>query len=146
MAALCRFIIWRVIMNKRKVKLKDGEVESFWYKENKNPCGCGSNVFHKELEGIRLFGVCNACDEDLYEFSYEEDYIENSEWSNNEPPIENKKYNVSFEYIKGICKHKATGYEDGNNIATCRNENNIPKGCSWGKCNEEMCPVLKEGL
>lgn len=55
--------------------------------------------------------------------------------------------NVSFEFIKENCKHGAMGHEDGMGsdvIETCRHESNKPKGCSWGDCNKEVCPILKE--
>lgn len=32
----------------------------------RNPCGCGSNCFHYEREGGTVYGVCNACDADIY--------------------------------------------------------------------------------
>jgi len=69
-------------MSNRKIKLKDGEIESFWYKGEKNPCKCGSNLFHKEYEGKHLYGVCNACDRDVYELEFKEEYVKNSEWDN----------------------------------------------------------------
>ena len=65
---------------KRKVKLKDGKIENFWIKGEFNPCGCGSNVFHKIYDGKHLYGVCNACKKDIYEFDFEQEYIDNSEW------------------------------------------------------------------
>lgn len=64
----------------RKIKLIDGEIQSFFIKKTLNPCGCGSNVYHQEFDGEKLFGVCNACKRDIYEFEYDEDYIKNSEW------------------------------------------------------------------
>jgi len=67
-------------MSNRKVKLKDGEIESFWYKEDMNPCGCGSNLFHEVYDGKHLYGACNSCDTDIYEFKFEQEYIEKSEW------------------------------------------------------------------
>ena len=67
-------------MTKRKVKLKDGEINSFWYKGDRNPCGCGSNLFHEVYDGEHLYGVCNACNRDIYEFEFEQDYIDKSEW------------------------------------------------------------------
>jgi len=69
-------------MNNRKIKLKDGEIEGFWIKGERNPCGCGSNCFHEEYDGKILYGVCNACKSDIYEFKYDEAYINNSEWKN----------------------------------------------------------------
>jgi hypothetical protein len=65
---------------KRKTKLKDGEIQSFYIKGEKNPCGCGSNCFHKQDDGEKIYGVCNACKQDIYEYlerdtSGEWDYI-----------------------------------------------------------------------
>lgn len=68
------------IINKRKIKLLDGEIQSFWFKSERNPCGCGSNLFHEEFNGKTLYGVCNACDSDIYELKFDADYIEKSEW------------------------------------------------------------------
>lgn len=31
-----------------------------------NPCGCGSNCYHYEREDGVVYGVCNACDVDIY--------------------------------------------------------------------------------
>lgn len=66
----------------RKIKLLEGEIHSFIVKAQRNPCGCGSNCFHKEFDGKTLYGVCNACDRDIYEFKWDENYIKNSEWKN----------------------------------------------------------------
>ena len=40
-----------------------------YFSQGKNPCGCGGNVFHKEYDAIndKIYGVCNACGEDIYE-------------------------------------------------------------------------------
>ncbi len=52
---------------KRKTKLKDGEVEAFWIKGERNPCGCGGNVFFVQDDGKKMYGVCSACKRDIYE-------------------------------------------------------------------------------
>lgn len=52
------------------------------------------------------------------------------------------KYTVTFEWIKNICKCNEWGYEEGGCISTCRNKANVPQGHSWGKCNEESCPLI----
>ena len=57
-------------------------------------------------------------------------------------------YQVSFQWIKEICKYNHIGLDGESHlddawIATCRNKNNHPKGCSWGECNSEVCPLLK---
>lgn len=43
------------------------EIWSFIHKGKSNPCGCGSNCFHKEYDGKRILYVCNACNQHLYE-------------------------------------------------------------------------------
>lgn len=50
----------------RKTKLKNGEIETFFVKGEMNPCGCGSNCFHKEDDGYKTYGVCNSCGKDIY--------------------------------------------------------------------------------
>lgn len=56
-------------MSKRKIKLLDGDIQSFWIKGEKNPCGCGSNCFHKESNEKEVYGVCNSCGLDIYNYS-----------------------------------------------------------------------------
>jgi len=55
-------------MGIRKTKLKNGTVECFFIKGETNPCGCGSNCFHQEDDGVKTYGVCNACQQDIYEY------------------------------------------------------------------------------
>ncbi|AJD29065.1 hypothetical protein FDE98_19715 [Clostridium sporogenes] len=63
-------------MNKRKVRYKNGEWQDFWFKGKRNPCGCGSNIFHEELLiNGKVIGVCNACNEGIYEFNYTKEEI-----------------------------------------------------------------------
>ena len=45
----------------------DGEIQSFMVKGQRNPCGCGSNIYHQQSDGVKTFGVCNACNRDIYE-------------------------------------------------------------------------------
>ena len=61
---------------KRKIKLLDGEIESFWIKSERNPCGCGSNVFHIVDDGLHIIGVCNSCSLDIYEYKEREEFNE----------------------------------------------------------------------
>lgn len=37
--------------------------------DRNNPCNCGSNCYHLEYNKIdnKIYGVCNACDTDIYE-------------------------------------------------------------------------------
>ncbi|NFI08700.1 hypothetical protein FDF97_16180 [Clostridium botulinum] len=76
-------------MNKRKVMYKNGEWQDFWFKGKRNPCGCGSNIFHEELLiNGKVIGVCNACNEDIYEFNYTKEEIKKIEWKD--------KHSISF--------------------------------------------------
>ena len=43
-------------------------------KGENNPCGCGSNCYHDEYDGKKIYGVCNACDTDIYELK--DEYVE----------------------------------------------------------------------
>ena len=64
----------------RKVECKDGKNIDYWFKGEYNPCKCGSNLFHHELdENNRLFGVCNACGKDIYEFKFDESVLK-AQW------------------------------------------------------------------
>ena len=64
------------IPEKRKIQYyDDGEYyHNYWVKGENNPCGCGSNVYHLEYDGKKIYGVCNACNTDIYE--YKDEYIE----------------------------------------------------------------------
>lgn len=55
-------------MDKRKTKMLNGEVHTFFIKGQRNPCGCGSNCFHKVDDGMKTYGVCNACNRYIYEY------------------------------------------------------------------------------
>ena len=57
--------------------------------------------------------------------------------------INDKKY-ICFDYenwIK-IYQYCKIGSKDGRFINTCRKPDMIPKGCSWGECNEKVCPYF----
>lgn len=60
----------------RNIKLIDGEIESFIIKGERNPCGCGSNCFHKENTDIATYGVCNSCGSDIYRYNEKEEFKE----------------------------------------------------------------------
>jgi len=61
---------------KRQIKLLDGEIHTFFIKGQKNPCGCGSNCYHEENTENETFGVCNACDRDIYTYDKKEEFKE----------------------------------------------------------------------
>lgn len=61
----------------RKVELLDHKIKSYMLKGTDNPCGCGSNVFHLESDDNHVYGVCNACKSDIYEYT---DYFNFKEW------------------------------------------------------------------
>lgn len=67
-------------MRKRKIKLKDGEIQTFWMGGKANPCGCGANCFTEQYDGEVLYGVCSSCNSDIYKFKFDQEYIDNSEW------------------------------------------------------------------
>ena len=54
----------------------------YFSEEIKNPCGCGSNCFHYEDNGTDIYGVCNACGEDIYRVKpeYIEEFRQTGEW------------------------------------------------------------------
>jgi len=52
-------------------------------------------------------------------------------------------YKIYFDFIQNICKYKEYGFEENMTVDTCRHEENHPEGCSWGKCNEGICPLLR---
>ena len=55
-------------MTKRKIQYyEDGGIWCRMVKGKKNPCNCESNVFHLEYDGKTIYGVCNACNRDIYE-------------------------------------------------------------------------------
>lgn len=54
---------------KRKTQCyKDNKkIWCYYSSDSLNPCGCGSNCYHYEFDGKKIYGVCNACDTDIYE-------------------------------------------------------------------------------
>lgn len=54
-------------------------------------------------------------------------------------------YMVTFGWIKSLCPFCKPGFDEmvGYAADTCRHNDNKPKGCSWGECNEDICPLLK---
>lgn len=60
----------------RKIQYYKGtdRVKSYYSSGEMNPCGCGSNCFHYEYDGSKIYGVCNACDIDIYVLKNE--YVE----------------------------------------------------------------------
>ncbi len=61
------------IQPKRKIQYYDSgkQYHTYMVKEERNPCGCGSNCYHLEYDGEKIYGVCNACDTDIYEIKDE---------------------------------------------------------------------------
>lgn len=69
------------VIMKRKIRYRNGEWQDCWVKGQRNPCGCGSNVFHEELTSTgKVYGVCNVCGQDIYELDYTKEEIEQMEW------------------------------------------------------------------
>lgn len=51
---------------------------------------------------------------------------------------------MAFNTFQHICRYYHVGF-DQDRIAhdTCRYKANIPSGCSWGECKQEICPFLQ---
>lgn len=51
----------------------DNGIWCYFIKGEKNPCGCGSNCYHYEYDAVakKIYGVCNACNRDIYEVKEE---------------------------------------------------------------------------
>ena len=49
-------------------------IHSYYVPHERNPCGCGSNLYHLQYDVKNIYGVCNACKEDLY--IYNDDVIQ----------------------------------------------------------------------
>lgn len=55
------------------------------------------------------------------------------------------KINVVFDDWKGLCKYYHLDFdEDYGLMDSCRHSDNIPSGCSWGKCEKDKCPFLNK--
>lgn len=51
---------------------------------------------------------------------------------------------LSFNIFQHICKYYHIGYDQDRIVHdTCRYDANIPSGCSWGECKQEICPFLQ---
>ena len=50
------------------------KVHSYWNGGKRNPCNCGSNLYHYEYDGTNISGICNNCGTKLYEMK--EEYVE----------------------------------------------------------------------
>ncbi|WP_270466983.1 hypothetical protein [Butyribacter intestini] len=55
----------------RQMSHENGKVWCYYSSDSLNPCGCGSNCYHYEFDGKKIYGVCNACDTDIYEMKNE---------------------------------------------------------------------------
>ena len=49
-----------------------------------------------------------------------------------------------FQIITENCKHCQMGREDGEYIDTCRHADNKSERFSWGQCNINVCPFVKQ--
>lgn len=61
------------IQPKRKIQYYDSgnQYHTYMAGRDRNPCGCGSNCYHLEYDGEKIYGVCNACGIDIYEIKDE---------------------------------------------------------------------------
>ena len=52
--------------NNRKIKrhIEDGEPWTYFISGVR--CDCGANCYHYEYDGNTIYGVCNACERDIY--------------------------------------------------------------------------------
>lgn len=61
---------------KRKIQYTEypTDITNIWcyfISNEDNPCNCGSNLVHFELENNNIYGVCNACKTDIYKINDE---------------------------------------------------------------------------
>ena len=72
------------VIMKRKIQrhADTNDIWTYYNPEMGNPCGCGSNCYHYEYDGKRVIGVCNACNQDIYEVKpeYVKEYLDNGVW------------------------------------------------------------------
>ena len=63
---------------------ESGNMWQYFVPKENNPCGCGSNCYHYEYDRIdnRIYGVCNACNKDIYEMKQEyiEEFLQRGKW------------------------------------------------------------------
>lgn len=62
-----------LIQPKRKIQYYDSrkQYHTYMVEGERNPCGCGSNCYHLEYDGEKIYGVCNGCNTDIYEIKDE---------------------------------------------------------------------------
>lgn len=72
---------------KRRLSQRHNDSSNLWqyYTGNgSNPCGCGSNCFHYEYDKVdnTIYGVCNACNKDIYVVreEYKEEKLKEGKW------------------------------------------------------------------
>ena len=53
---------------------------------------------------------------------------------------------ITFNLFNLVCRHFGYSYDSYNDRleCACHHENNIPNGSSWGICEMENCPYLKD--
>ena len=78
----------RMLLRSRKILCYKGtkDVWTFFISGQRNPCGCGSNCYHEEYDGEKVIGVCNACNQDIYEMKPEcaKDELKRETWIDKE--------------------------------------------------------------
>jgi hypothetical protein len=62
--------------------LDDRDSIHTYFTHDRNPCGCGSNCYHKEYDpdDEKVYGVCNACNMDIYEYEDTEEVLGEGIW------------------------------------------------------------------
>lgn len=51
---------------KRKIQYYSDKNLVWNYYLSEERCSCGCNVYHYEYDGTEIYGVCNACNKDIY--------------------------------------------------------------------------------
>lgn len=62
------------LVTRKKQYYSDDENKLWNYYMPKERCSCKANVYHYEYDGKKIYGVCNACGEDVY--ILKDEYVE----------------------------------------------------------------------
>lgn len=126
----------------RTIKLLNGTVEACIVKGEKNPCGCGSNIFHyeKDHDENKVYGVCNACGRDIYEHKDNFDFKEWKYKNPNDLLTIKEKIELAYYFQLGyryICK-------DINNEVQLSKKLPIKENNNWKvACSNKQVSMLK---
>lgn len=63
---------------------EDGDIKSYFIRDEINPCGCGSNCYHHQYDKKSdiIYCVCNACNLDIYTIKkqYKDETLNKDRW------------------------------------------------------------------